>query len=83
MVNVTPELTVILPTTIYGEPASVHVVGVEIVPLTFVAAWAGEGKKADKRKTRKKFLMGNCFIILGIHHFDCFLEFHVNRLIPK
>ena len=65
MVNVTPELTVTLPTTIYGEPASVQVVGVEIVPLTFVAACAGKENPKNKRiKNNKK--EWESFLILSL-----------------
>jgi hypothetical protein len=40
MVSVTPEFTVMAPVTTYGLFASVHVVVVAIVPLTFVSATA-------------------------------------------
>ena len=48
--SVTPLFTVTSPFTIYGEPARVHVVGLEIVPLTLVdpvAACMASGPAVD------------------------------------
>ena len=51
MVSVTPEFTVTLPVTMYGELVNVQVVGVEMVPLTLVGTAAKEGLRG-KNKNR-------------------------------
>ncbi len=57
IVSVAPELTVTVLTTLYGLPASVHVVFVVIVPETSVCAWAAGHRVSTAARARQQGAM--------------------------